>query len=352
MSLFYLLAFFLSCFLTYLIRQYALKKSLLDLPNARSSHSQPTPRGGGLAIVLTFFLTLLLLQFTGLIELQNRSAIAILLSSFVIAGIGFCDDHQHIPARWRLLVHLIATASALIFLPHLPTLPLFGFELDFGYLGVLFYTLAIVWLLNLYNFMDGIDGIASTEFISVTLNATLLVWLENQIDWLAPLWLIAAATAGFLVWNWASAKIFMGDVGSGFLGFFLGIFVIFTASNSALNLWSWLILLAVFISDASFTLLKRFLTKQVWYEAHCSHTYQRYAKQVIAQLSQQGLTPQTARCQAHRRINFIVLFINSGWLLPLAALAMHYPDAGLLISVIAIAPLLFLAQHFKAGQPE
>lgn len=352
MSLFYLLAFFLSCLFTYLIRQYALKKSLLDLPNARSSHSQPTPRGGGLAIVLSFAIVLGLLHATGLINLTNHSAIAILLGSFAIAGIGFYDDHQPVSARWRFLVHLLATVTALLFLPQLPSLPFFGNELDLGLFGLFFYTLVVVWLLNLYNFMDGIDGIASTEFISVTLNATGLLWLKNQTDWLAPLWLIAAATAGFLVWNWASAKIFMGDVGSGFLGFLLGIFVIFNASSSSLNLWSWLILLAVFVSDASFTLGKRFCSGQVWHQAHCSHAYQRYAKQLIQGYLQQGLTPQAARCQAHRHVNFIVLFINSIWLCPLAGLAMFYPQLGWLITLIAVMPLLAIAHHLKAGQAE
>ncbi len=349
MPIFYLIAFLASACLTYLIRRYALNKSLLDIPNARSSHTHPTPRGGGLAIVVTFLSLVFILQSTGFVNIAYPKALSILLGSLAIAGIGFWDDHQHIPARWRFAVHSLASAGALIFLPALPHLPFFGTELDLAAFSFIFYTLALVWLINLYNFMDGIDGIASSEFISVTLSASVLLSFEHQGDWLFPLLLITAAVSGFLVWNWAGAKIFMGDVGSGFLGFVLGISAILTALYTELNLWCWLILLGIFICDSSFTLIKRYLSGQVWYEAHCSHAYQRYAKQQIDRALKQGLNSKQARTQAHRKINYLLLALNLGWLLPCAGLAMSYPQYGFLISSIAYTPLIFIAQQLKAG---
>ncbi len=344
-----LAAFLISYCLTYFIRRYALHKSLIDMPNARSSHTLPTPRGGGLAIVSTFFICLFLLQMNGQINLYHREAIVVLLASVAIAGIGFCDDHQHIPARWRLLVHLSATAIALSFLPHLPTIAIFDWEVDLAAVSIFFYSLAIVWLLNLYNFMDGIDGIASTEFISVTINASILLLLKNQEDRVFPLLLLAAAVAGFLCWNWPSAKIFMGDVGSGFLGFILGIAAVITSIYTDLNIWSWLILLGIFITDATFTLIKRVLNNEVWYEAHSSHAYQHYARQFIHTFQQQGFDSQNARTKSHRYVNFEMLLINLFWLFPLAAVATSYMYWGFLITVIAYLPLIFIAYRLKAG---
>ncbi|NOQ35870.1 MAG: glycosyl transferase [Methylococcaceae bacterium] len=352
MALFFLLAFLLSCLFTFFIRQYALHKSLLDIPNHRSSHAVATPRGGGLSVVIVFLIFMIALQLFDLIQLAANQLNSIILASLLVAGIGFWDDHQHIAARWRFSVHLLAILIVLLLLPKLPSIPLLGFSLNLSFFGFIFYSVSLVWLLNLYNFMDGIDGIASLETISVSLGAALLLFIQGDHNWSVLLVLLAVTVAGFMVWNWPHAKIFMGDACSGFLGLILGIFALMTTLGGLINLWSWLILLAVFITDASFTLITRFLGGERWYEAHCSHAYQNYARQLSQQFETQALDSTKARTKAHKQIDLSLVIINIFWLLPLAAIASFYPFWGLFISIIAFAPLVFIAKQLKAGQAE
>lgn len=144
----------------------------------------------------------------------------------------------------------------------------------------------------------------------------------------------------------------MGDACSGFLGFMLGLLAIMTSATEVINLWSWLILLALFITDATFTLIRRVLKGEVWYEAHSSHAYQHYARRLIHTFQQQGIEHRDARTQSHRRVNLILTLVNLFWLLPLAAAATFYPFWAALIAVIAFMPLIFIAYTLKAGISE
>jgi Fuc2NAc and GlcNAc transferase len=275
-----------------------------------------------------------------------------MIASLCVAGIGFWDDHQHIPARWRLLVHFGASALALLSLSlvKLPMLSFFGFQMDNHWLLGILYLFGLVWLLNLYNFMDGIDGIASVEAITVALSAAALLFMRGEGDAFSFLLLLfSSAIAGFLVWNFPHAKIFMGDACSGFLGFSLGLFALITSATGAINIWSWLILLGLFITDATLTLIRRILKGEVWYEAHSSHAYQHYARKLIHTFQQQGFEHRDARTKSHRRVNLMLTLINLFWLLPLAAAAMFYPYWAFLITVIAYLPLIFIAHILKAG---
>lgn len=348
--LLFLLTFISSCLLTYLIRWYALHQSLLDIPNHRSSHAVPTPRGGGLSVVLVFLLSLFILNYFSWLNINTITFSGIITSSLFIAGIGFWDDHQHIPARWRIIVHLSASLFALWCLPELPAINLFSLTINLSIFKYLFYSVLLVWLLNLYNFMDGIDGIASVEALSVCSGVALLLFIQRDVNEMMMPILLFCCVAGFLFWNFPHAKIFMGDACSGFLGFILGFLAILTSLTSTLNIWSWLILLAVFIADASFTLIKRFLSGQVWYEAHRSHAYQHYAMKLQQQFEHQGLEDSQARTKAHRQINFQMLLINFCWLLPLATVAVFYPFWGGLLTLIAFTPLVWLANFLNAGK--
>ncbi len=336
-----LLALFLSAILTGLLRRYALNSQLLDIPNARSSHSIPTPRGGGVSIVLVFLLGLPILLYIGVISLGVMWAL--IGAGAIAAIIGFLDDHGHIPARWRLLTHFMAATWGLYCLGGLPPLvislpldygnALFNFDL-LGQILALFY---LVWLLNLYNFMDGVDGLASIEAITVCIGGALLYFLSTETagQWVLPLFL-AFTVAGFLLWNYPPAKIFMGDACSGFLGLVLGLLSIQAAWINPLFFWSWLILLGVFIVDATFTLFRRFLQGDKVYEAHRSHAYQ-YASRYY---------------NSHKVVSNAVGLINIFWLTPLAlgvGLAKLNPLLGLIIGYL---PLFLLAVYFKAGQRE
>jgi len=320
--------------LTGALRQYALAKSLIDVPNARSSHVVPTPRGGGVAIVVSFLVALMLA--TGMGAVSWTLMWALMGAGVGIAVLGFLDDHGHIVARWRLLGHFIAAIWALYWIGGLPPLTIFGFVFDLGWVGHVLAAFYLVWLLNLYNFMDGIDGLASVEAIFVCLGATLLYWLTgNGVLALLPL-LLAFAVSGFLYWNFPAARIFMGDAGSGFLGITLGVLSLQAAWAAPQLLWSWLILLGVFIVDATWTLFRRLLRGEKVYEAHRSHAYQFASR----------------KYKKHLPVTLAVGAINLCWLLPIAiVVAGGYLD-GLLGVVIAYLPLAALAVKFNAGGKE
>lgn len=186
----------LALLLTWCLRRYALARSLIDVPNARSSHTVPTPRGGGVAIVLSFLIALPVL-FIG--DVITRSVTwALLGAGAAVAVLGFLDDHGHIAARWRLLGHFSAAAWALFWLGGLPAITLPWVVLDLSWAGHILAAFYLVWMLNLYNFMDGIDGLASVEALCACLGACLIYWLVGYqaLIW-APL-LLSMAVLGFL----------------------------------------------------------------------------------------------------------------------------------------------------------
>jgi Fuc2NAc and GlcNAc transferase len=320
--------------LTGLLRRYALAKSLMDVPNERSSHSIATPRGGGVAIVITFLIGLALLWEMSLLE--GKLFVALTGAGLLIALIGFMDDRSHIAARWRLLAHFSAVAWLLFWLGGLPPLVMFGNIIDLGWAGHLLAAVALVWLLNLYNFMDGIDGIAGIETLSTTFVAGLFFFvLDYQAMFFLHI-LMSAAVAGFLVWNFPLAKIFMGDAGSGFLGLLLGALAVYSAHITPRMFWVWLILLGVFIVDATYTLIRRLLRGDKVYEAHRSHAYQ-YASRKYGR---------------HLPVTLAVLMINLFWLAPWSFAVAFYALDGAVGILCAYAPLLWLAWYFHAGELE
>lgn len=324
----------LSLGLTAALRRYAISRSIIDIPNARSSHSIPTPRGGGVAIVVAFLVSLPILGYAGLVPWPQLIAVG--GAGALVAVIGFMDDHGHIAARWRLLGHFSAAIWGLFWIGGFPPLVLFGLSLDLHWVGHILAAVYLVWILNLYNFMDGIDGIASIEALCVCLGACLLYWFSGvpALIW-GPL-ILAMAVLGFLYWNFPPARIFMGDAGSGFLGVALGVLSLQAAWQSSQLFWGWLILLGVFIVDATFTLLRRLIRGDKVYEAHRSHAYQFASRQF----------------GKHLPVTLAVGAINLFWLLPIAYCVTSWGLDGALGLVVAYVPLIILAGKFHAGQLE
>ncbi|WP_148717335.1 MraY family glycosyltransferase [Chitinolyticbacter meiyuanensis] len=325
----------LSFVLTGLLRRYALARSLMDVPNERSSHVIPTPRGGGVAIVIGFLVALLVLWYSEVIH--SATALGLGLGGGLVAAIGFLDDHGHIAARWRLLGHFVAGVVTLFCLQGVPAIPAFGGTLEPNAFWLLCTVIYLVWLLNLYNFMDGIDGIAGIEALTVCLGGVILSWLGLGSN---PVWLLPAtlgvAALGFLIWNFPPAKIFMGDAGSGFLGFVLAAMAIVFAHLKPPLFWSWIILLGVFVVDATVTLIRRALRRQRLQVAHRSHAYQHASRMA----------------GAHRPVSLAVAAINLFWLLPAACLAALGWLDGVIALLIAYVPLIGLAVYYAAGAPE
>ncbi|QDT99923.1 MraY family glycosyltransferase [Gimesia aquarii] len=344
LGILFFLAVIISIVCTKLIIRNATRVGLISEPTERCAHVNPTPKGGGLAFVISFLAILGLLYSWNYIT--GTFVLSIGLGSFFIALIGFFDDCLQLSAKLRLITQLlIITATLFVFSP-LPQIELLGLKFNSPWLSWILITLLLVWWLNLFNFMDGIDGLASLESIYILLSAIILIGLHGTLsnEETLIIVLLFASLIGFISFNWAPAKIFMGDAGSTFLGYVLEMIALITIMNGSLNLWTWLILSGVFWVDATSTLFRRMLHGQRWYQAHNSHVYQKVSRWLeFVDGTDKG------RIVAHRKVTLYILIINVFWLFPLAGITLVWPEWGLLILGIAWAPLLFLALYFGAG---
>ncbi len=296
-------SFAVSWWATGRVRDYAIARRILDIPNERSSHVVATPRGGGLAIAIVLLVALPLAQYAaGAVWLPIWGLAA---GGALVAGVGFIDDRGHLPPIWRLVGHAVAAGCVLASIDGPPPVTVFGFDLSSHWIGGVLTALYVVWIVNLTNFMDGIDAIAALEVITTSLcGMTLcLIAAPASDEWLVPA-LVASAAGGFLVWNWPPARVFLGDAGSGLLGLLLAAMALRFGWIAPALFWSWTILLGVFVVDATVTLLRRLARGERVYEAHRSHAYQRVARRV----------------GGHRPVALGVAAINVLWLFPIAAL--------------------------------
>jgi Fuc2NAc and GlcNAc transferase len=320
-----------SALLTGLMRRLALSGGVLDVPNARSSHSVATPRGGGVAIVLAVTSGLVVLAVR--VSLQIHLLIALVAGGLAVATVGFLDDRRPLPSSTRLAVHFAAAVWALTWLGGIPPLRVASEIVSFGWGGYLLGAFGIVWALNLFNFMDGIDGIAASEALFIAASGSLLT---SSAGVSAVGLVLAAACAGFLLWNWPPAKIFMGDVGSGYLGYVIAVLAIAAAQENSTTLWVWLILGGVFFVDATVTLVRRALRRDRLYEAHRSHAYQWLARRWVS----------------HGRVTIIVMVVNLFWLLPCAYFAAQHPGWAAWLAIAALMPLILASIAVGSGRRE
>jgi Fuc2NAc and GlcNAc transferase len=271
------------------VRIAAVRHGMLDIPNHRSSHSSPVPRGGGIAIASTVGAGLVLLTATGAVE--PRLLLALVPGGVFIGVIGWIDDRGGVPALVRVSVHLAAAAWAVASLGGVPSLRLGAGEFDLGLVGSVLAVVGIVWFLNLFNFMDGIDGIASSQAVLISGIAGTIACLNGGPGIATAYFLVCGASGGFMIWNWPPARIFMGDVGSGFLGFILAALAVAGERAGSVPLALWIVLVSVFGFDATVTLVRRLIRRERVYEAHRNHAYQRA---VIAGFSHRAVTMTAA----------------------------------------------------------
>lgn len=249
-------------------RKLAGRIGLIAVPNARSAHVIPTPSGAGLWIVVTAFTMHAFLVYESILLLD----VFLLLwpGALLTALVGFIDDRKPLPSSWRALTHLVAAALFAFALYKTPptdiSLPIYIYPLVI---------LAVAWSLNLFNFMDGTDGLAAVEAIFVLGVGGLCCWWAGVTGLAVIAFILVGPCVGFLAWNWPKAKVFMGDVGSGFLGFIIGAFAMLTILADIVPLLVWLILYGSFWFDTGVTLVRRSLRGEKWYVAHKTHAYQR-----------------------------------------------------------------------------
>jgi Fuc2NAc and GlcNAc transferase len=308
--------------------------SKMDIPNERSSHITPTPRGGGIAFVATSLIGFLLLLLND--DLNGAELLALCCAGSIVAIAGHLDDRQKISgATVRLVLHAISAVILIVGVGIPSELALFDRTVNTGLVGSILGVVYLVWLLNLFNFMDGTDGIAASEAIFVVLAGAFINYhVLSNANHSAAAVVLAASTFGFILYNWSPAKIFMGDVGSGFLGIVIGGLSLIAANQDPELLWVWIILLAVFVSDATVTLIRRLLRKQKPHVAHRSHAYQHLA----------------IRLNSHAKVALLVLTVNIAWLLPIAFLVANKQLEGTTGVVIAYIPLLITALALGAGK--
>jgi len=330
----------LSQMLTGLVWRRARQWQLVQLPNHRSSHLLPTPAGGGMGIVLATVIA------GGWLAWGDANKLGlILILSLSLAVVGWLDDVRHCSARVRFAVQMAAVAGLLAVLGGLPSRELFhGVMIDeWLWLGVLL--LAGVWWINLFNFMDGIDGLAAVQAMSMlAVGMGLMAWVQPDAVHTST-WMFAAcvagATLGFLWLNWPPARIFMGDVGSTWLAFVIFSIALLSIRAGWLSYVTWLVLAAVFVTDATLTLIVRMLRGERWYEAHRSHAYQHLSRRWGG-----------GRNVGHRAVTLLVFSINLLWLAPLAWASLMWPQAAIAWLMLAYGPLVVAAVLLRSGRPE
>ncbi|WOB49523.1 glycosyltransferase family 4 protein [Xanthomonas hydrangeae] len=248
---------------TWLLRRYALHRRLLDQPGERRSHVVATPRGGGMAIVAA-----ILLGCIAATVFWQAARLVIgwfAVGLVLVAGVGWWDDHRPLSARLRFAIHLTASASLGVLVSHST-----GDVWD----GVLSAVASVV-LINVWNFMDGINGLASSQAALAALAFAFV--LPGAWAWAGLA--VAASCLGFLPFNFPRARIFLGDGGSGALGYVLAALLALTVASGQVSWWIGWLPLTAFLVDAGFTLLSRMLAGQRWWEPHAQHVYQRLARQ-------------------------------------------------------------------------
>jgi Fuc2NAc and GlcNAc transferase len=334
LSLACVLALVASTVLTGVARNRALSHGALDVPNPRSSHAVATPRGGGIAVVIVVVAALCILAPLGRVDLDLFVAS---LGGIPVALVGHIDDRRGVSPGVRLLIHFVSAGWALAWLGGLPPLQVGPHVFVFGPFGYVLGAVGMVWVLNLFNFMDGIDGIAASEAAFIAFAGALLASMQGASGAETVTALIfGTACVGFLVWNWPPAKVFMGDVGSGYLGFLIAVLAVACARHNPVALFVWVILGGVFFIDASITFVRRLSRGEAVHVAHRSHAYQWLAR----------------RWASHRRVTLLVLVVNVAWLMPAAYLAVRHPRYAGWVTLVALLPIIVGTLWADAGRRE
>jgi Fuc2NAc and GlcNAc transferase len=324
---FFLLLIYIASLLgTFFYRSFAVKNKIFSYLNERTLHAKPTPRGGGLVFSLVFVFSIIYLYFNHFIKFD-------LLLVFGIGGavalfVGYVDDVKNISSLKKLALQFILAFWILfIFKDGLfRDLSLFNNFVAWG-VGLF----SIVWLINAYNFIDGIDGMAISGAILILSSLVLITIISSQDTELLIIFsILLASCLGFLLFNWPKATIFMGDSGSIFLGYIFSALIIYSTMLDKISFFTWLVIFGYYLSDTVVTSLIRLATIKKWYGTHRSHAYQNLAR----------IT------KSHLKVTTGVIIFHIFWLFPLSICTIFYPQFQLQAAALALLPGILWAIKF------
>jgi Fuc2NAc and GlcNAc transferase len=306
---------------SYVYLQHASKHGPYATPNYRSLHLRVTPRGAGLAVAFATLLGYLCLYFTH--ELTFSQIMVYLLGGVVVAAMGMADDRLDISARYRMPFQFLAAVWTCQWFRGLAPIDLGFAVVDLGLPGHVLLVVALVWFYNLYNFIDGIDGMASsaTIFICAAMGTVLIFKQATGLGMI--LVLLGVASAGFLGFNWPPARMFLGDAGSSFMGYVLAAVFVESLWHAPSLLWAWLIAGGFYFADTTLTTTVRLLTVPGWYRPHRSHAYQNLARV----------------WNSHRRVVLLVLAINLAWVSPMLWIALNHEAWIIGLTAVVYVPI-------------
>ena len=317
-----LIAFVLSFLGVYFLKKSALRLKIVAIPNERSLHNKVTPRGGGIIIAIVFLAFLLVFYITR--QIMVAEFLVLFGGGLIMAVTGFLDDILELKASIRFIIQFFAVGWGLYWIGGIPS------TVFFERLPVLYAianavaVVALVWFINSFNFIDGIDGLATSgaTFFSLSIGGYFL-W-QGIEPYGSLLIVLAACSLAFLCFNWPPAKIFLGDAGSNFFGYLFGAMVLITVKNGNLSIWTWLIILAYLITDTTTTTFLRLCLVKGWYHTHRSHAYQNLARVL----------------DNHKFVTCLITGINVFYLLPLAYLSIQYQQYAWLAFAASVIPIL------------
>ncbi len=299
-------------------QKIAIKKGILANPNFRTLHETPVPKGGGIVFASITILGIFLLWRSG--QMPNNLFMTLGVGGCIATFLGFFDDINNIGAKKKLAVQIFLSGFALF---HLDGGVLSSIDLIPDWIAIPLSLLFLVWVINAYNFMDGIDGMAASGAIFSSGVVIVTIVLTNEFSEVTIfLLLLMASVLAIIVFNWPPATIFMGDAGSVFLGYIFGVLILYTTMNNEVSIWTWIIVFGYFIADTTVTQIARLILVKKWYMAHRSHAYQN-----LARIS-----------NSHLKVTLGVIFYYLMWLFPLAIWSALEPDMAIFATIIALTP--------------
>ena len=309
-----------------LYQKVALKNRITSSPNSRTLHHGDKLTGGGIVFSLLFVFSVF--YFWSAELLSNEIFLVLGIGGFFATLLGFIDDLFHISAPKKLAFHILLSSWSIYCLEigvfsdiyWLPNLVFVG-------LSVLF----LVWVINAYNFIDGIDGLAASGAFFISGGLIIVMILTNSASELIVLYFsLLACAVGFILFNWPPAKIFMGDSGSIFLGYIVGSIILVTIDRGEVSMWTWLVIFGYFFADTTITQIMRLVLVKKWYKPHRSHAYQNLAR----------ITG------SHFKVASGIAIYHFVWLLPLMILSVKQPDLSIFAAALAVFPAMVFAVKF------